>query len=215
MSSHSNHDPAALETGSQKLGERSANSARAVRDATAGLLTTTALKDLSVAQIIQAAGVSRATFYFHFASKFAVVATLVEQAIEEMYDVAREVERDRATLSRQAVLRRRITASAHVWDAHRPVLKATVENWYIYPELGEAWLALIGGLTADIGNELEEHGGRSGLSTNPQAVGAVLAWMTERCLYNIGDDQVVSRAERADHLEALARAWIAVMAPEE
>jgi AcrR family transcriptional regulator len=192
------------------------DSAQAILAATEALLADSSLRDLSVAQIIARAGVSRATFYFHFASKFSVVASLVEQAIEEMYEVTRQTHRDNPSPSRSAALRQRIHDSARVWDAHRPVLKATVENWYVYPELGEAWLALIGGLTADIAEELEHQKPRRGVvRPDTRATGALLAWMTERCLYNVGMEDVVAADQRANYLEALTAVWISVMAPGE
>ena len=46
-------------------------------EATESLLADVPLHDLSVAQIIERAGVSRATFYFYCSSKFAVVEGLL------------------------------------------------------------------------------------------------------------------------------------------
>ncbi len=192
------------------------DSPQAILAATEALLAEHPLSSLSVAQIIDRAGVSRATFYFHFASKFSVVAQLVAQAIEEMYEVTRQTHRDNPAPSRTAAFEQRIRDSARVWDAHRPVLKATVENWQVYPELGEAWLALIGGLTADIADELDhQRPTRSSARSrsDSRATGALLAWMTERCLYNVGAADVVAPDQRANYLEALTAVWIAVMVP--
>jgi AcrR family transcriptional regulator len=60
---------------------------RAIFEATERLLADVPLHDLSVAQIISAAGVSRATFYFYFSSKFAVVTGLLAQVMDEVFEV--------------------------------------------------------------------------------------------------------------------------------
>src|ERR1700743_382642 len=56
----------------------------AVLEATASLLETTALADLSVAQILAAAGVGRTSFYEHFTSKDDVVVKLMDSLSDEM-----------------------------------------------------------------------------------------------------------------------------------
>src|SRR5436309_15254176 len=55
--------------------------------ATERLLTEVPLHDISVADIIEQAKVARATFYFYFSSKYAVVAGLLVQIMDEIYDV--------------------------------------------------------------------------------------------------------------------------------
>src|ERR1700744_1910250 len=56
----------------------------AVLEATATLLKTTALADLSVAQILSAAGVGRTAFYEHFTAKDHVVVKLREIRSDEI-----------------------------------------------------------------------------------------------------------------------------------
>ena len=56
----------------------------AVLEATAALLQGTALADLSVAQILAAAGVGRTSFYEHFSSKDDVVVKLMESLSDEI-----------------------------------------------------------------------------------------------------------------------------------
>src|ERR1700751_4629142 len=60
---------------------------RAIFAATEELLAVVPLQDLSVAQIIERAGVPRATFYFYFSSKYAVVTGLLASVMDEIYDV--------------------------------------------------------------------------------------------------------------------------------
>src|SRR6202000_2366513 len=56
----------------------------AVLEATAILLQTTSLADLSVAQILEAADVGRTSFYEHFASKEDVVVKLMRVVADEI-----------------------------------------------------------------------------------------------------------------------------------
>ena len=60
----------------------------AVLEATAKLLQTTALADLSVAQILAAADVGRTSFYEHFSSKDDVVVKLMDSLSDEVADGA-------------------------------------------------------------------------------------------------------------------------------
>jgi TetR/AcrR family transcriptional regulator, ethionamide resistance regulator len=181
----------------------------AILSATERLLEEVPLHDLSVAQIIEAAGVSRATFYFYFASKFAVVAALVKQAIDQIYHV-RERLPATSPAKREAALQARIRDSLDVWDQHRAVLRATVENWHAFPELEALWLDMIGGLSEAVATEIEEErsAGRAPAGTDAQALAAALAWTTERCLYVVGLDIDRTVSDREPMLEALVQIWM-------
>jgi TetR/AcrR family transcriptional regulator, ethionamide resistance regulator len=185
----------------------------AILNATEDLLADTALQDLSVAQIIAEAGISRATFYFYFGSKFAVVAALVQQSIEEIYTATRPTLRSDPGPARIAALTQRISNSADVWDRHRPVLGATVENWQAYPELRDLWLEMIGGLTDAISAEIVHERALGNCPPGPdaRALAALLAWTTERCLYLLGKDYMVASEDRQSRLGGLTQTWLHVM----
>ena len=55
----------------------------AIYAATARLMERHGFSDISVAQILTEANISRATFYFYFASKFSVLSGLLEAAMED------------------------------------------------------------------------------------------------------------------------------------
>jgi AcrR family transcriptional regulator len=181
----------------------------AILRATEQLLEEVPLHDLSVAQIIEAAGVSRATFYFYFASKFAVVAALVKQAIDQIRHVRQRLPATSAA-NREAAMRARIRDSLEVWDQHRAVLRATVENWQAFPELEALWLEMIGGLSEAVATEIEEEraASRAPAGADAQALGAALAWTTERCLYVVGLDIDRTISDREPMLEALVQIWM-------
>src|SRR5215216_5355986 len=61
---------------------------RAILDATEGLLVDHRFDQLTVADILSAARVSRASFYFYFQSKHAVLAELVRAVVDQALEVA-------------------------------------------------------------------------------------------------------------------------------
>ncbi len=197
----------------RRSGANAPNAELAILTATEQLLAQTPLHDLSVAQIIDRAGVSRATFYFYFSSKFAVVAALVKLAIAEIYSVSRRTLHSPPGAARVAAIKQRIRDSAEVWDRHRPVLGATVENWHVYPELRGLWLEMLSGLTDAIASELQEM--RTGVAhpvgSEVRAIASMLAWTTERCLYTLGIDGYLAPDERETRLDALTQVWLSML----
>ena len=69
---------------------RSGNSATetAIFKATEKLLAKQPFTDLSVAQIIERAGISRASFYHYFSSKLGVIAGLLVAVMDDIFDTA-------------------------------------------------------------------------------------------------------------------------------
>jgi AcrR family transcriptional regulator len=185
----------------------------AILTATERLLAEVPLHELSVAQIINAAEISRATFYFYFSSKFAVLTALVERAIGEIYAVSRPFLDRSDALPIDVALRQRIQASARIWDAHRPVLQATVENWHVFPELRTVWLKVLDGLTAAIAAEIdrERAAGRAPSGPDSRKLAAVLAWTTERCLYVAGLGVRDFLTGEEETVAALTRLWLGAM----
>src|SRR6202022_2897332 len=77
----------------------------AIFAATERLLAEIPLQGLSVAQIIEGASVSRATFYFYFSSKYAVVTGLLARVMDEIYEVMQPFVRRRGNALAEAPLR--------------------------------------------------------------------------------------------------------------
>ncbi len=84
------------------------------------LLANEPLHDLSVAQIIAEAGISRATFYFYFSSKFAVVVGLLAQVMEEIFEVVQPFVDRQDDVEPAAALRESLTAAVALWARHQP-----------------------------------------------------------------------------------------------
>jgi AcrR family transcriptional regulator len=103
------------------------------------LLVERTFDTLSVAEIIAAAGVSRASFYFYFAGKQAVLAELVRRAVGAGHEAAQPWVRSKA--GPRETLRSGIDAGARLWLANAAVLRAIVESWASDPQLRDLWLA--------------------------------------------------------------------------
>lgn len=89
------------------------------------LLADRALVQISVDDLARGAGISRPTFYFYFASKDAVLLTLLQRVIAEA-DTAMQHLLDDRSGDPGAVWRRGIEVFVRTFGAHRAVCAATV-----------------------------------------------------------------------------------------
>jgi TetR/AcrR family transcriptional regulator, ethionamide resistance regulator len=160
----------------------------AIFAATEKLLAQHSLQDLSVAQILAEAGLSRATFYFYFGSKFSVVASLLVRITDEIFEFVQPfVSRDPAEQPQEA-LDRSLRAAIEVWERHRPTLRATMQHWATNEEIGRQWIASIELFTDAVAGTIERDR-EAGLAPDgpaPRSLAAALLWGTQQCLYAAG-----------------------------
>jgi AcrR family transcriptional regulator len=151
--------------------------------ATRELLDERRFEGLSVADILAAAGVSRASFYFYFPSRQAVLGELVRAAVGQGQEAAEpylDVDRDPVE-----GLRAGIRQGARRWRENAGVLRAIVEAWAADEDLRALWLAQMdtftdaaaARITADA-RALAYLGDR-----DVRAVAAGLTWTGERLYY--------------------------------
>ncbi|HEY1974844.1 MAG TPA: TetR/AcrR family transcriptional regulator [Pseudonocardia sp.] len=159
----------------------------AIFDATERLLATVALHDLNVAQVIEAAGISRATFYRYFTSKDAVVSGLLARAMDEVFVAianffsTEEPQRAAAPTALEAAL----SDAWNVFARHIPVMRAVSENWHRVPELKALWLSIVDRFVAAIAGQIdrERDAGLAPAGINSAQLAAMLVWSTERFMY--------------------------------
>lgn len=84
-----------------------------------------------------------------------MLTALVGRAIDEIVVVSEPFARAKTDVSPEVAIEQRIRASAAVWRTHRPVLRATVENWHAFPELRALWLEVIQRLSTGMAHEIE------------------------------------------------------------
>jgi AcrR family transcriptional regulator len=169
---------------------------RSILDATERLLQDGRLDDLSVAQILAEANVSRATFYFYFASKDDAFIALLNDVGADMVPrfeaIMADVERRRSPQLRQD-----IAGWLSVDQPHRAMIRNAVEEWPRRPEVREVYLARQARLTDALARAIDEDR-RAGvaLESIPSAqLAAGWIWTMERAWYQA--------AGGADHLRDL------------
>lgn len=183
-----------------------------ILDATERLLSSRSFESLSVADILEAAGVSRASFYFYFPNKHAVLADLVRQAVAGARDAAATWTADRSEAPDEALLSG-TRAGARLWHAHGPVLRAIVENWRSDPELTRLWTEMMEGF-AEMATERiradREAGRAPARDDDPKMLATILSWMSERAYYlaAIGHPGFADETRVAD---ALTQVWAAAI----
>jgi AcrR family transcriptional regulator len=181
----------------------------AIFDATERLLAQEPLHDLSVAQIIAAAGISRATFYFYFSSKFAVLGGLLARVSDEIFQVVQPfVQRDESVPPDEA-LRESLTEATALWERHRPALRAIHEHWNATDQLRDLWISVIDRFTVAVASELERQR-RAGLAhhtIDSRTIAAALLWSTVQCLYVAGMGVDSNLPDEQAALPALIAMW--------
>jgi AcrR family transcriptional regulator len=180
----------------------------AVLGAARRLLETVPLSQLSVSQLIGEAGISRATFYFYFSSKFAVLAALVAHLVEELKVAFEGHGASDAELEKS--IEDRLRVAGELWRRNRSLLHAVAENWHGVPELQALWLEVIDRLTELITSEVV--GLRQPVDPaviRPQA--AALAWAIERYLYVSGLCLHPGVADEDAALPAIKQMWLGVL----
>jgi AcrR family transcriptional regulator len=175
--------------------------------ATRDLLVQRRFESITVADIIAAAGVSRASFYFYFPSKQAVLAELVRRAVDQGQRAAQpwtSGEQDPIE-----ALRSGVAAGAALWHDNAGVLTAIVESWGSDEQLRQLWLQQMETFTdaavARIQADPDVVTRLDGLDV--RAVAASLTWLGERLYYLVAAN-VPPFNDRDTLVDTLTHFWI-------
>jgi AcrR family transcriptional regulator len=206
----------ALRGGRRREATRETGVEEAILSATERLLEDQRLSDLTVADVIGAAGISRATFYFYFESKYAVLAALVERIIDEVYGAA-EAWMQRGEQSPEEALRAAVGSSLALWRRHAAVLRATVEAQPAVPEIAALWRSRIARFIAASAAQIQRER-EAGLAPqegpDPEALAAALISMNEHLFYLTLIGAIPDLADDDRLVETVATVWLrAVYAP--
>jgi AcrR family transcriptional regulator len=185
----------------------------AIFEATERLLADVPLHELSVAQIINAAELSRATFYFYFSSKYAVVTGLLARVMDEIFEIVQPFVRRDEDTSPNVALRSSLEGAIALWRSHRPALHAVHEHWNTTPELRELWIGVVERFTDAIAGEIdrERTAGLAPDGADSRQIAAALLWGTERCLYLAGLGVDPSLPDEQETLAPLMALWIGAL----
>jgi len=185
-----------------------------ILDALHELLRERAFDTLSVAEIIAAAGISRASFYFYFAGKQAVLAELVRRAVRAGHEAAQPWVQ--ATAGPRETLRAGIEDGASLWLTNAAVLRAIVETWASDPQLRVLWLAQMATFTeAAIARIETDRRADPAVAAHLEgvdvpALAASLTWAGER-LYYLAACGVPPFDDRTVLVETLTHLWVSAL----
>jgi AcrR family transcriptional regulator len=173
------------------------------------LLETVPLSELSVAQILAAAGVGRTSFYEHFSSKEDVVVKLVRSVSAEM---AHEIEPmfARGERSPDEAFRVGLTRLIRMSDRYAPLMLTATEEWPAVLALQRLWFRMHADLTGRIATIIEQDraAGLAPPGADARALAASLVWSTERALHIVKTGQVPALPDHESIVEPLVQLYV-------
>lgn len=189
---------------------RRAETEQRILDGTVELLDAGAsLAGLSVNRIATASGVSRATFYLHFADKRQLVQRLGETELFAFQRVTESFLAD--PLAGRDELGETFTELVALWRSHAGVLSSLIEMAEYDSESRETWQAVVQAVAASIAPALRV---RRPELDEPMVLtlSEILAWTGERALHQmVGRDATDAQARRA--ADGLTEAVWRIVAP--
>jgi TetR/AcrR family transcriptional regulator, ethionamide resistance regulator len=156
----------------------------AILAATEQLLRERPLNELSVADIIEAAGISRTSFYAHFASKTAVLAEALRRVMDQVMVAVDPFLSEPATDVEPAI-RASLERWVEVCSVHGALLRAVSEEWPHDDQLRTLWFGMLETVsvrTARVIRSARRHG-QAPAGADPDALAACLMWGYERVLH--------------------------------
>jgi AcrR family transcriptional regulator len=179
-----------------------------VLSATEKLLEEMSFADLTVADILRAAGVSRTTFYRYFTSKEMVISTFLQAHYSDFVHLMQpwfgRGDREPVDVLREAML-----GSAQTWARHRPIMRACSESWHTGQDVGQWYATLLAGFARDVGvqitRERETGCAPAGIDSDKLALG--LVWGTER-MYYLSSFGLFGPGLEYDVVEPVVAVWL-------
>lgn len=179
---------------------------RAILETAERLLEERPLHAISVDDLAAGAGISRPTFYFYFASKEAVLLTLLDRLVAEARGGVRL-----ALLGSdpRGVLEQGLASVHETFQSHRAVALAAVDARAASTEVRELWARVmetfVAETTAAIEAERERGAAPAGIPARDLAI--ALNWMNERVLQaTLG--QEAPALEPSALLSTLVTVWL-------
>lgn len=197
---------ARVPTRTRRTGAGGPHARTAMLDAMSELLIERRLDEVSVAEIVRTAGVSRSAFYQHFDSKGSVIAALVDGDVKDLWRPL--LDGDGPIDER--VLRSVLEAMAEHWLERATFLAAAIEGWHSDAEIHDVW----GRVREDFDRAVADRIRRAELpEVDPEGLAAALVAMTERSVYlNVtGVGPLAQSTQRL--VDNLATIWLGALRP--
>ncbi|MGZ4177485.1 MAG: TetR/AcrR family transcriptional regulator [Solirubrobacteraceae bacterium] len=156
----------------------------AILAATEQLLLERPLHRLSVADIIDAAGISRTSFYAYFASKTAVIAECLRQVMDQVMVAVRPFH-TQADGDVESAIRLSLEQWVEVCGRHAALLRTVSEEWPHDDELRALWFEMLETVTAGTAKVIRgaRAAGQAPPGADSRALAACLMWGYERVLH--------------------------------
>ncbi len=156
----------------------------AILAATEKLLEQRPLNALSVADIIDVAGISRTSFYVYFASKTAVISECLRRVMEEVM-VAVDPFLSHSGGDPETAIRVSLENWIELCMAHGALVRAVSEEWPHDEELRQVWFAMLATVTERTAQVIRaaRRRGDAPPGADPDALAACLMWAYERVLH--------------------------------
>ncbi|MGQ0466694.1 MAG: TetR/AcrR family transcriptional regulator [Sporichthyaceae bacterium] len=134
--------------------QRSASTRDSITEAMLELLTVRRLEEVTVQEIVDRAQVSRQTFYAHFETKYSVVADLVDDMGQTIYEHWRAFLEADGTIE-ETELHSLGLVTLGTWREQATLFSATIEGWHNDVEIHDVWNGVLerfaGALAARVG----------------------------------------------------------------
>jgi AcrR family transcriptional regulator len=156
----------------------------AILDATEQLLRGRPLRQLSVADIIEAAGVSRTSFYAYFSSKTAVIAECLRLVMDQVMVAVRPLH-TQSGADTETAIRVSLEQWVEVCRTHGALLRTVSEEWPHDAEIRALWFETLESLTAGTAKVIRgaRAGGQAPAGADPRVLAGCLMWGYERVLH--------------------------------
>ncbi len=174
------------------------------------LLAARSLAEISVDDLAQGAGLSRSAFYFYFASKDAVVLTLVDRMVEQtagVHDVALQMlDSDPADAWRSG-----IESFYATFGAHRPVIRAVTELSATNEEARALWSQVMQGWVEQVAVLIDAAPAQERRrAVSSRDLATALVQMNERVLHAIFVEESPAVSEQAV-IDTLTHVWVSAI----
>ena len=167
------------------------------------------LNEISVDDLAKGAGISRPTFYFYFASKEAVLLTLLDRVINEADSALQALGDDEPDGDGAAMCRTGINVFFETFGAHKAVARAGTAAMSSSAEVRELWSTFMQKWIVFSASVIEAERERGAAPTNLPALelATALNLLNERALFAsfVGDQPCVPEARV---LDTLVHIWV-------
>jgi TetR/AcrR family transcriptional regulator, ethionamide resistance regulator len=199
-----------MEIRDRQRGKAGVDAREAFLSATERLLSERRLDDLTVVDIVEEAGISRATFYVYFESKHAPVAALAQEVLAELTEELWGAWLAADEPATESLMADHWLQTIARWREHQDVLVAAAHGWRTQPEAYALWGATLQRLVARVADWIERaravHSAPAGLDAS--ALAAALMWLDESAIYMAFTGQAPELADDAMLAKTLAGVWM-------